>query len=94
MSKEDNVTRRNFLKKSSVGLGSFGLGVSTSGLHASAKESDIPDARPEKLSPREDWITLESRSTDVRIKDICEKYDFVPHWDYIKKETKLQDNYR
>ncbi|MFC1558117.1 carbon-nitrogen hydrolase family protein [candidate division KSB1 bacterium] len=62
MSKEGNVTRRNFLKKSGVGLGSFGLGISSSGLHASAKDSESPVIIPEKLSPREAWVMSIVRS--------------------------------
>lgn len=42
----------------------------------------------------EDWVMIESCSPDVRIKEICEEYNFTPHWDYIKKETELQNKYR
>jgi hypothetical protein len=42
----------------------------------------------------EDWITIESRSPNLYIKDILKEYSLVPHWDYIKIEEKLQDKYR
>lgn len=42
----------------------------------------------------EDWVTIESCSPDVLIKDLLKEYELVPHWDYIKLEEKLQSNYR
>jgi beta-ureidopropionase len=42
----------------------------------------------------EDWITIESCSPTLYIKDILSEYSLVPHWDYIKIEEKLQDKYR
>jgi beta-ureidopropionase len=42
----------------------------------------------------EDWVTIESCSPDIRIKDILDEYKFVPHWDYIKMEEKEQEKYR
>lgn len=42
----------------------------------------------------EDWVTIESRSPDIRIKSILDEYELVPHWDYIKIETKEQEKYR
>ena len=42
----------------------------------------------------EDWVTIESCSPDIRIKDILEEYRFVPHWDYIKTEEKEQAKFR
>jgi beta-ureidopropionase len=42
----------------------------------------------------EDWITMESCSPDLHIKDILKEYSLVPHWDYIRIEEKLQDKYR
>jgi beta-ureidopropionase len=42
----------------------------------------------------EDWVTIESLSPDLRIKDILDAFELVPHWDYIKIEERLQDRYR
>jgi beta-ureidopropionase len=42
----------------------------------------------------EDWVTIESRSPDLRISEILNEYKLVPHWDYIKIEEKLQEEYR
>lgn len=42
----------------------------------------------------EDWVTIESRSPDLRIKAILDEYKLVPHWDYIKTEENEQDGYR
>ena len=42
----------------------------------------------------EDWVTIESRSPDLRIKQILDEYKLVPHWDYIKIEEKEQEKYR
>ncbi len=42
----------------------------------------------------EDWVTIESCSPDLRIKEILDEYKLVPHWDYIKTEEKEQDRYR
>jgi hypothetical protein len=42
----------------------------------------------------EDWVTLESNSPEIRIKPILDEYELVPHWDYIKIEEKIQDEYR
>jgi predicted amidohydrolase len=42
----------------------------------------------------EDWVTIESRSPDLRISEVLEEYKLVPHWDYIKIEEKEQERYR
>lgn len=42
----------------------------------------------------EDWVTIESRSPDLKIKEILDEYKLVPHWDYIKNEEKEQERYR
>jgi len=42
----------------------------------------------------EDWVTIESLSSDLRIKEILDEYRLVPHWDYIKIEEELQERYR
>lgn len=42
----------------------------------------------------EDWVTIESHSPDLRIKEILDEYKLVPHWDYIKIEEKEQERYR
>jgi hypothetical protein len=42
----------------------------------------------------EDWITVESCSPTLHIRDILAEYNLVPHWDYIRIEEKLQDKYR
>jgi beta-ureidopropionase len=42
----------------------------------------------------EDWVTIESCSPDIRIKEILDEYKFVTHWDYIKMEEKEQEKYR
>jgi beta-ureidopropionase len=42
----------------------------------------------------EDWITIESRHPDLRIKSILDEYKLIPHWDYIKMEEKEQNRYR
>jgi beta-ureidopropionase len=42
----------------------------------------------------EDWVTIESCSPDLRIKDLLSEYELVPHWDYIKQEEKEQEKYR
>jgi beta-ureidopropionase len=42
----------------------------------------------------EDWVTIESCSPDLRIKNILDEYKLVPHWDYIKTEEKEQNRYR
>ena len=42
----------------------------------------------------EDWVTIESLSSDLRIQEILDDYKLVPHWDYIKIEERLQEKYR
>ena len=42
----------------------------------------------------EDWVTIESRSPDLRISEVLNEYELVPHWDYIKIEEKEQERYR
>ncbi len=42
----------------------------------------------------EDWLTIESCSPDLRIKDVLNEYELVPHWDYIKHEEKELEKYR
>jgi hypothetical protein len=42
----------------------------------------------------EDWLTIESCSPDLRIKDVLKEYELVPHWDYIKEEEKKIEKYR
>lgn len=42
----------------------------------------------------EDWVTIESCSPDIHIKEILDEYMLVPHWDYMKSEEKEQEKYR
>ena len=42
----------------------------------------------------EDWVTIESRSPDLKISEILNEYKLVPHWDYIKDEEREQGRYR
>ena len=42
----------------------------------------------------EDWVTIESRSPDLKISEILNEYKLVPHWTYIKNEEKEQERYR
>ena len=64
----------------------------------SKKLNDIKKKYGRKVLVRyyndEDWVTIESCSPDLRIKDILTEYELVPHWDYIKIETKEQERYR
>jgi beta-ureidopropionase len=42
----------------------------------------------------EDWVTIESRSPDLKMSEILNEYKLVPHWNYIKNEEKEQERYR
>jgi predicted amidohydrolase len=42
----------------------------------------------------EDWVTIESRSPGLKIRDVLDEYKLIPHWDYIKIEEKEIDKYR
>jgi len=42
----------------------------------------------------EDWLTIESRSPDLTIKQIIDEFDLLTHWDYIKRAEKYQDKFR
>ncbi len=42
----------------------------------------------------EDWVTIESLSSDIHIRELLDEYKLVPHWDYIKTEEGLQERYR
>lgn len=42
-----------------------------------------------------DWVTIETRTQDLTIKQIIDEYDLFPqHSDYIKQQEKIQDKYR
>jgi predicted amidohydrolase len=42
----------------------------------------------------EDWVTIESCSPDLTIKQIIDEFKLVNHWDYIKRAEKYQDKFR
>jgi beta-ureidopropionase len=42
----------------------------------------------------EDWMTIESRSPDLTIQQLIDEYGFLPRWDYVNQETKIQKEYR
>jgi len=66
--------------------------------HYSRKLNEIKKKYGPKVLIRyyndEDWITIESCSPEIRIKNILDEYELVPHWDYIKIETEEQEKYR
>ena len=47
-----------------------------------------------KYFHQEDWVTIESRSPELRISALLKEYEIMPHWDYIRQEKRLQDEYR
>lgn len=42
----------------------------------------------------EDWVTIETRSPDLTIKQIIDEYDILPHADYMRRAEKYQDKFR
>lgn len=42
----------------------------------------------------EDWVTIESCSPDLTIKEIIEEFGLTSHWDYIKRAEKYQNKFR
>jgi len=47
-----------------------------------------------KFYHNEDWLTIESRSLDLTIKQIIDEFDLLTHWDYIKRAEKYQNKFR
>ncbi|MFC1562775.1 carbon-nitrogen hydrolase family protein [candidate division KSB1 bacterium] len=47
-----------------------------------------------KYYQNEDWLTIESRSPDLKIKHLIDEYDLLPHSDYIKRAEAYQKNFR
>jgi beta-ureidopropionase len=47
-----------------------------------------------KFYHEEDWVTIESRSPDLTIKEIVEEFGLTSHWDYIKRAEKYQNKFR
>jgi predicted amidohydrolase len=41
-----------------------------------------------------DWVTIESRSPDLTIKQLIDEYSLVSRWDYIKRATEYIDKFR
>ena len=41
-----------------------------------------------------DWVSIESRSPDLTIKQLQDEYGLVSRWDYIKRATKYIDKHR
>jgi beta-ureidopropionase len=41
-----------------------------------------------------DWVTIESRSPDLTIKQLIDEYGLVSRWDYIKRATKYIEKFR
>ncbi|MFC1650791.1 carbon-nitrogen hydrolase family protein [Candidatus Latescibacterota bacterium] len=42
----------------------------------------------------EDWVTIESCSPDLTIKEIIEEFELTSHWDYIKRAEEYQNKFR
>ena len=42
----------------------------------------------------ESWVTIESRSPELKISTILDEYELMPLWQYIEQEGQFQDKYR
>lgn len=42
----------------------------------------------------EDWVTIESRSSDLTIQHLIDEYGFLDRWSYLNSETKIQEKFR
>ncbi|MFC1552813.1 carbon-nitrogen hydrolase family protein [Candidatus Latescibacterota bacterium] len=47
-----------------------------------------------KFYHEEDWVTVESCSPDLTIKEIIDEFELTSHWDYIKRAEKYQNTFR
>jgi beta-ureidopropionase len=41
-----------------------------------------------------DWVTIESKSPDLTIKQLVDEYGLTSRWDYIKRAEKYQEKFR
>ncbi|MCF6269881.1 MAG: carbon-nitrogen hydrolase family protein [Melioribacteraceae bacterium] len=47
-----------------------------------------------KYYHNEDWVTIESRSPDLPIKQLIDEYELLNRWDYIKQSEEYQKKFR